>query len=41
MDSVGKLLALLDDYRIGQTVRLSVRRGEKELEVAVQLQAGS
>ncbi|QJD29292.1 S1C family serine protease [Methylococcus geothermalis] len=41
VDSVGKLLALLDDYRIGQTVRLSVRRGEKELEVAVQLQAGS
>ncbi|WP_423246429.1 S1C family serine protease [Methylococcus sp. ANG] len=41
VDSVGKLSALLDDYQIGQKVRLSVRRGETEMDVAVQLQAGS
>jgi S1-C subfamily serine protease len=41
VDSVGKLSAVLDDYRIGQKVRLSVRRGETETDVAVQLQAGN
>nr|WP_232470412.1 MULTISPECIES: trypsin-like peptidase domain-containing protein [Methylococcus] len=41
VDSVGKLSALLDDYRIGQKVRLSVRRGDTEMDVAVELQAGS
>lgn len=41
VDSVGRLSALLDDYRIGQTVRLSIRRGDTTVDVAVQLQAGT
>jgi S1-C subfamily serine protease len=41
VDSVGKLSALLDDHRIGETVRLTVRRGEQAIEVAVTLQAGT
>ncbi|AAU92007.1 putative serine protease [Methylococcus capsulatus str. Bath] len=41
VDSVSKLSALLDDYQIGQKVRLSVRRGDTEMDIAVQLQAGS
>jgi S1-C subfamily serine protease len=41
VDSVGKLLAVLDNYPIGGTVRLTVRRGETETQVAVKLQAGS
>jgi S1-C subfamily serine protease len=41
VDSVGRLSALLDDYRIGQTVRLSLRRGDTTVDVAVQLQAGT
>lgn len=41
VDSVGKLLAVLDDYPIGGTVRLTVRRGETETQVVIKLQAGS
>ncbi|WP_333687269.1 S1C family serine protease [Methylococcus capsulatus] len=41
VDSVSKLSALLDDYQIGQKVRLSVRRGDTEMDIAVQLQAGN
>ena len=41
VDSVGKLFALLDDHPIGGTVRLTVRRGDKDIAVAVTLQAGS
>jgi S1-C subfamily serine protease len=40
VDSVGKLLALLDDYRIGQKISLSVRRGEQAVDVVATLQAG-
>ena len=38
--SVGALLARLDDFRVGDTVRLSVRRGEQSREVTVTLQPG-
>ncbi|WP_334155087.1 S1C family serine protease [Tepidimonas sp.] len=38
--SVGALLARLDDFRVGDTVWLSVRRGEQSREVAVTLQPG-
>jgi S1-C subfamily serine protease len=39
IDSVSRLLATLDDYRIGDTVRLGVKRGTKLIEVPVRLQA--
>jgi S1-C subfamily serine protease len=39
IESVSRLLATLDDYRIGNTVRLGVRRGDRLIEVAVRLQA--
>jgi S1-C subfamily serine protease len=39
IDSVSRLLATLDDYRIGDTVRLGVKRGNKLIEVPVRLQA--
>ncbi len=38
-ESVSRLLATLDDYRIGNTVRLGVRRGTQFIEVPVRLQA--
>jgi S1-C subfamily serine protease len=41
IESVSRLLATLDDYRIGNTVRLGVKRGDKLIEVPVRLQAGS
>jgi len=41
VDGVGKLLGLLDDYRVGDTVTLSVLRDGKRIEVRVALQAGS
>lgn len=41
VESVGKLFALLDDYPIGGTIRLTVRRGEQQVTVPVTLQAGS
>jgi len=40
VETVGRLSALLDDHRIGETVRLTVRRGDKEVQVAVTLQSG-
>jgi S1-C subfamily serine protease len=41
VDSVGKLIALLDDYRVGETVKLTVLRDGKNADVDVALQAGS
>ena len=40
VDGPGRLLARLDDFRVGDTVRLSVRRGEQTREVTVTLQPG-
>ena len=40
VDSVGKLIALLDDYRVGETVKLTVLRDGKNADVDVALQAG-
>ena len=40
VDSVGKLLARLDDYEVGATVRLTVLRDGKKLDVKVILRAG-
>ncbi len=41
VETVGKLLGLLDDYRVGDTVKLSVVRDGREREVAVTLQPGA
>jgi S1-C subfamily serine protease len=41
VDSVARLLLSMDDYRVGDTVRLGVRRGGKFLEIPVRLEAGS
>lgn len=41
VESVEQLLAILDDYRAGEVVRLSVRRDEVRREVEVPLQPGS
>ena len=41
IDSVGRLLSRLDDYAVGDTIRLKVMRGNQEREVAVTLQAGT
>jgi S1-C subfamily serine protease len=38
---VGKLLARLDDYKVGDTVKLTVLRGGARSEVAVTLQPGA
>ncbi len=40
VDSVSKLVARLDDFKVGQSVRLSVNRQGKNVEVAVTLQGG-
>jgi len=40
VDSVAKLLAILDDYRAGATVTLSVWRGGETVEIPVTLQSG-
>jgi S1-C subfamily serine protease len=39
IESVARLLATLDDYGIGTTVRLGVKRGDKLVEIPVRLQA--
>ena len=41
VDSVGKLRATLDEYKVGDTVRLGVLRGGKELGLSVTLQPGA
>jgi S1-C subfamily serine protease len=40
VDSVARLLAILDDYRVGSTVRLTVWRGGETVEIPVTLQSG-
>ncbi|MBS0379706.1 MAG: hypothetical protein JSS29_14575 [Proteobacteria bacterium] len=40
VDSVAGLLARLDDFRIGETVNLGVRRGHTVFQVQIRLQAG-
>ncbi len=40
VDSVGKLVALLDDYKVGDKIRLEVLRQGKAREVQVVLQSG-
>ncbi|MFC0709383.1 S1C family serine protease [Azorhizophilus paspali] len=40
IDSVEGLLAILDDYRAGDRVRLSVKRGERQREVELVLRQG-
>ena len=41
LDSVARLMARLDEYQVGDTVRLTVRRGDTQREVAVALQPGT
>jgi S1-C subfamily serine protease len=41
VESVGRLIGLLDDFKVGQAIRLGVLRGGKKIEVRVTLQAGS
>ncbi len=41
VESVGKLFGLLDDYSVGDTVKLAVVRDGREREVAVTLQPGA
>ncbi|HNH24739.1 MAG TPA: trypsin-like peptidase domain-containing protein, partial [Accumulibacter sp.] len=40
VDTVGKLLARLDDYRVGDTVNLEVRRDGQKVSIPVSLQPG-
>lgn len=40
IDSVGKLLAVLDDYRVGDTVAITVLRDGRKVDVPVTLQPG-
>jgi len=39
VDSVGQFGAMLDDFKIGDRVRLTVLRGDKRIELAATLQA--
>jgi len=41
IESVARLLATLDDYQIGDTIRLGVKRGNKLIEISVRLQAAN
>jgi S1-C subfamily serine protease len=41
VEGVGKLLARLDDFRVGDTVKITVRRGGQTVEVPVTLQPGA
>jgi S1-C subfamily serine protease len=41
IESVSRLLATLDDYQTGDTVRLGVKRGNKLIEIPVRLQAAN
>ena len=41
IESVSRLLATLDDYQIGDTVRLGVKRGNQLIEIPVRLQAAN
>lgn len=41
VDSVARLLAVLDDHRIGETVRITVLRDTQKTDLSVTLQAGT
>ena len=41
VDTPGKLRALLDDYKVGDRVRIGVLRGKAKIEITTTLQAGS
>jgi S1-C subfamily serine protease len=41
VEGVGKLLARLDDYKVGDIVKLKLLRAGQEREVAVTLQPGT
>lgn len=41
VDSLGALLAKLDDRKVGNVVKLTVSRGEAAREVPVELEAGT
>jgi len=41
IDSVARLLSRLDDYAVGDTIRLKVMRGDQQRELAIRLQAGT
>jgi S1-C subfamily serine protease len=41
VDSVGRLFARLDDFKVGDTVTLTILRQEKRVDVAVTLQPGT
>jgi len=41
IDSVARFFVTLDDYAVGDTVRLGVKRGAKLIEIPVRLQPGS
>jgi S1-C subfamily serine protease len=41
IESISRLLATLDDYRIGSTVRLGVKRGDQIIDIPVRLQAAT
>ena len=41
VDSAGKLRALLDDFKVGDKVRIGVMRGKTKLEISATLQAGN
>jgi S1-C subfamily serine protease len=41
VDAVGKLLSRLDDFNVGDTVRLTVLRGRAKVEVLLTLQPGA
>lgn len=40
VDSVGKLLGRLDDYKVGDTVRINILRGKSKAEISATLQPG-
>ena len=41
VDSVPKLIARIDDYKVGEKVKLTVKRDGKDVDVEVALQAGA
>jgi S1-C subfamily serine protease len=40
VEAVGKLLSRLDDFKVGQTIKVTVLRDDKRVEVPVTLQPG-
>jgi S1-C subfamily serine protease len=41
VDSVPRLLARLDDFQVGEIVRLKLLRGGREVELSVRLEGGT